>query len=113
MSVTLAAERPTSRSLGLVNGFARRVLADRLRNLRGGQLTLIDHAGESTLGHGTDLQATLRIHDQRFFRHAVFGGSLSIAESYLRGQWDCDNLTALFRIFLRNLDTTDRMDRGS
>lgn len=112
MSVTLAAERPTSRSLGLVNGFARRVLADRLRNLRGGQLTLIDHAGESTLGHGADLQATLRIHDQRFFRHAVFGGSLSIAESYLRGQWDCDNLTALFRIFLRNLDTTDRMDRG-
>lgn len=112
MSVTLAAERPTSTSLGLVNGFARRVLTDRLRNLHGGQLTLIDHAGESTLGHEADLQATLRIHDQRFFRHAVFGGSLSIAESYLRGQWDCDNLTGLFRIFLRNLDTTDRMDRG-
>lgn len=112
MSVTLAAERPPSASLGLVNGLARRVLTDRLRNLRGGQLTLIDDSGESTLGRAADLQATLTVRDAHFFRHAVLGGSLSIAESYLRGHWDCDDLTALFRIFLRNLDTTDRLACG-
>lgn len=112
MSVTLAAERPTSASLGLVNGLARRVLTDRLRNLRGGQLTLIDDSGESTLGRAADLQAALTVRNAHFFRHAVLGGSLSIAESYLRGHWDCDDLTALFRIFLRNLDTTDRLDCG-
>ena len=112
MSVSLVAERSTSASLGLVNGLARRVLTDRLRDLRGGQITLVDEAGETSLGRDADLQATLTVRDNRFFRHAVLGGSLSLAESYLRGQWDCDDLTALFRIFLRNLDATDQMDRG-
>ncbi len=112
MSVTLAAERSSPSSFGLVNGLARRVLTNQLQGLRGGQLTLSDASGETTLGDHADLQATLTIRAGSFFRHAVLGGSLSIAESYLRGDWDCDDLTALFRIFLRNIALTDRMDRG-
>jgi cyclopropane-fatty-acyl-phospholipid synthase len=112
MSVTLAAERSSPSSFGLVNGLARRALTNQLKGLRSGQLTLSDISGETTLGEHADLQATLTIRDARFFRHAVLGGSLSVAESYLRGQWDCDDLTALFRIFLRNIALSDRMDRG-
>lgn len=112
MSVTLAAERSSPSSFGFVNGLARRVLTNQLKGLRGGLLTLSDDVGETTLGHASDLQATLNVHAGSFFRHAVLGGSLSVAESYLRGEWDCDDLTVLFRILLRNLDTFDRMDRG-
>ena len=112
MSVTLAVERSSPASFGLVNGLARRALTNQLKGLRGGQLTLSDASGETTLGDHADLQATLTIRAGSFFRHAVLGGSLSVAESYLRGEWDCDDLTVLFRILLRNLDTFDRMDRG-
>ena len=112
MSVTLAAERSSPSSFGLVNGLARRALTNQLKGLRGGQLTLSDARGETTLGEHADLQATLTIRAGSFFRHAVLGGSLSVAESYLRGDWDCDDLTALFRICLRNIALTDRMDRG-
>lgn len=112
MSVTLAAERSSPSSYGFVNGLARRALINRLKDLRGGQLTLIDEGGETTLGHASDLHATLTLRSPSFFRHTVLGGSLSVAESFLRGDWDCDNLTAMFRIFLRNLDTSDQMDRG-
>ncbi len=112
MSVTLAAERSSPSSIGFVNGLSRRALTNQLKGLRGGQLTLSDASGETKLGEHADLQATLTIRAASFFRHAVLGGSLSVAESYLRGDWDCDDLTALFRIFLRNIDLTDRMDRG-
>lgn len=112
MSVTLVAERSSPSSIGFVNGLARRSLTDQLKNLRGGLLTLNDNLGQTTLGHAADLHATLNVRAGSFFRHAVLGGSLSVAESYLRGEWDSDDLTVLFRLLLRNLDTFDGMDRG-
>ena len=91
---------------------ARRLLLQKLQELQGGTIQLIDASGSTTLGRGGDLQATMQVRNPAFFRHAVLGGSLSVAESYLRGDWDCDDLTAFFRMFVRNIDTTDRLDQG-
>lgn len=113
MSLSLAAEsRTATTSLGFLDGLARQALTRRLNDLRRGEITLIDHSGETRLGEPADLHTSLHVRDGRFFRHAALGGNLSVAESYLRGQWDCDDLTALFRIFLRNLNASDRMNRG-
>jgi len=91
---------------------ARKLLIDKLSNLRGGRIELKDVTGTTLIGQTGDLSAVVQIHQPAFFRHAVLGGSLSVAESYLRGDWDCDNLTAFFRLFARNLETSDRLDRG-
>eukprot|EP00913_Durusdinium_trenchii_P008880 g8346.t1 len=85
----------------------------RLKLKRGGAIRLPDGddlfaAGDST----ADLQSTLTVHHPRFYRRAVFGGSLGAAESYLDGDWSCDDLTALIRIFGRNLQLSDELDRG-
>jgi cyclopropane-fatty-acyl-phospholipid synthase len=53
----------------------------------------------------------VRVHRPRFYRHALWGGALGLADSYLAGDWDCDNLTALFRLFVRNASTADGMNR--
>lgn len=103
---------PAVKEAGFVNRFARHLLVQKLQRLHGGTIQLVDSAGETTLGRGGDLQTKVQVHNPAFFRHAVLGGSLSVAESYLRGEWDCDDLTAFFRIFVRNLDTTDQLDRG-
>ncbi len=103
---------PLPNEIGSVNRFARRLLLQKLQQLRGGSIQLTDPCGSATLGRGGDLRTSLQVHNSAFFRHAVLGGSLSVAESYLRGEWDCDDLTALFRIFVRNLDATDQLDRG-
>ncbi len=95
-----------------LNRTARRLLLQKLAGLNGGTIEIHDRCGSTTVGQGGDLQATLQVHDAAFFRHAVLGGSLSVAESYLRGEWDCDDLTSFFRLFVRNIDTTDRLDRG-
>lgn len=103
---------PVPIEMGGVDRFARRLLLQKLEELDGGSIELNDACGSTTLGRGGDLQTRLHVHNPAFFRHAVLGGSLSVAESYLRGDWDSDDLTAFFRIFVRNIEATDRLDRG-
>ena len=75
------------------------------RSLSHGEIELEEPSGIARLGHDSELHVTLRVNDSRFFRAAVIGGTLSVAESYLRGDWDCDDLTSLFRVFIRNRDS--------
>ncbi len=39
----------------------------------------------------------IRIHDERFYRRVLLGGSLALGESYMDGWWDCGDLGELFR----------------
>lgn len=98
--------------LGVIDRLARRAVVGQLAGLRRGELTLEDSTGVTRLGQRTDLSPTIRVHDPRFFRQAVLGGTLSVAETYLRGMWDCDNLTDLFRLFIRNMDAATRLEGG-
>lgn len=98
--------------MGLGNRLARWLLLQKLQALHGGTIQLIDSSGSTTFGLGGSLQSTMNVHNPVFFRHAVLGGSLSVAESYLRGDWDCDDLTSFFRIFVRNIEATNELDRG-
>ena len=34
----------------------------------------------------------LHVHDERFFRRILTGGTLALGESYMDGWWDCDAL---------------------
>lgn len=97
---------------GRLDRLARRLVIGRLAGMRRGQICLCEEGGQSILGESADLQATLRVHRPRFFRDAVLGGELSIADAYIRGLWDCDDLTSLFRIFLRNSDSANRLNDG-
>ncbi len=83
-----------------------------LKSLSRGSLTVRTAEGVTRFGDSGELQAELQVRQPRFFRRAVLGGRLSVAESYLQGDWDCDNLTALFRIFIRNRSASARLDRG-
>ncbi len=103
---------PVSAEIGWVNRLARRLLLQKLHGLHDGTIQLSDPCGSTTLGRGGDLRTSLQVHNPAFFRHAVLGGSLSVAESYLRGDWDCEDLTAFFRLFVRNIEATDQLDRG-
>ncbi|MCA9056490.1 MAG: class I SAM-dependent methyltransferase, partial [Planctomycetaceae bacterium] len=107
----LSVDSLASRALGWLG---RRVLA-MLHDLQDGVI-------EVTVPHGNPLRvgtpapdhltAAVHVRDRRFFREVVFGGSLGAAEAYLRGFWDCDDLTSLLRIFCRNLDRMNGMERG-
>jgi cyclopropane-fatty-acyl-phospholipid synthase len=112
MSTQLVSERHALPQFASLDQLARRIVTNRLADLTRGEITLEDLSGTSDFGDPADLHATLRVHEPRFFRRALLGGKLSVAESYWRGEWDCDDLTALFRIFLRNAKAAGRVDQG-
>src|SRR5579863_9956924 len=77
---------------------ARTAVRRALQQLEFGELRLIDEDGESRYGRKSaacSLSATLRIADPRFYLDTAFGGSVGAGEAYIRGLWNCDDLTAL------------------
>lgn len=111
--LTESKRESTPASAGAIDRLARRLLLRSVSELSHGYVKISEggdafHAGDES----ADLHAELNVNHPRFYRRAAFGGSLGAAESFLDGDWTCDNLTALLRIFGRNLDLSDRMDRG-
>jgi cyclopropane-fatty-acyl-phospholipid synthase len=88
------------------------MLQNQLRGLRRGELTITDPLDSARFGESHELSARLQIHRGRFYRDALLGGTLAFADTYIRGDWDCDDLTNLFRISIRNMEQSDALDRG-
>jgi len=98
---------------GLIDSVCRGLLVKRLKRLVQGQVTLRE--GSECLSFGeehAELRAEVTIHHPRFYRRAVLGGGLGIAQSLIDGDWSCNDLTSLVRIFIRNLEVAHGFERG-
>lgn len=100
---------------GPIDELAKRILFRLLERVERGCMTWIDDGASRTFGHvepGFPLSVTLTVHHPRFYRHAVFGGSIGAAEAYMAGYWSSDNLTDVIRLVVLNHQVLDKMDRG-
>jgi cyclopropane-fatty-acyl-phospholipid synthase len=71
---------------------------------------LLDRAGVAING-GRDWD--LQVHDPRFFRRVLAGGSLALGESYMDGWWDTRSLDGFFtRLFEAGLERGARLPPG-
>ncbi len=117
-----------------VNFVARQVIFRALKHLQFGSLTLIEDFGEAmphihTFGTsrkastGTSikppsssivgrhaLDITLMVHRSSVYRQLLFGGSIALADSYIDGEWDTDDLTGLIRLAARNLAVLENLE---
>lgn len=93
----------------LMTDLAGRGLRRALGALAGDQIVLLDRGRREVFGHAGGLSATVTVHDPRFYLRVLHGGSLGAAESFMDGEWTCDDLTALVRIFLRNQAAMERL----
>jgi cyclopropane-fatty-acyl-phospholipid synthase len=118
MNATTVSTHPLSlraaSSASRIDRFARQVLLNRFGRLQGGRIELVDPFGRVLLGTAESDTGPVRvtIHDLRFYREVVRGGGLAVADAYIRGLWDADDLTGLLRIFVRNITLTHTMDGG-
>lgn len=97
---------------GWLQALAERGLRHRLRHVESGGLTIAGADGPQFYGTASDLHANVTVHSPLFWTDVAFGGTLGAAESYILGRWSADDLTALCRIFGRNLALMDGMERG-
>ena len=96
-----------------LNQFWRRIVLYKLKGLSEGSLTLTEGGQSHHFGDpNSSLQASLTVHDERFYRRIALGGGLGAAESLIDGQWSCDDLTTLIRIFIRNTPVATGLDFG-
>ncbi len=85
----------------------------RLFRIKHGQITLIDGNHRITLGDPAhDLSVTVRVHNRRFYSRLLFGGEIGVSQSFLMGDWSCEQMTDLIRILIRNLSLADDCQRG-
>ncbi|MGA7440310.1 MAG: cyclopropane-fatty-acyl-phospholipid synthase family protein [Luteibacter sp.] len=93
--------------------FLRGQLLARMAAMRQGRLVLTDMLGRVELGepdHPAVVHVSVR--DLGFYRAVAGNGSVGAGESFMGGQWACDDLVGLIRLLVRNRDLLDSMEGG-
>lgn len=96
-------------------GFFRRQMLRHLAHVRVGRLTIVEGQERFVFGSNAPdepLRAQIHIHDADCWRQMALGGSVAVAEAYMDGLWDSEDLTALVRLFVRNRDVLDGIESG-
>lgn len=96
--------------------FAKNLLFKKVQDIRYGKLIVIDQEGETHFGKQDtqcNLSATIYVKNPRFYSDTVFGGSIGGAESYIRGDWNCTDLTKVIRILVLNYDQVEKLESGT
>jgi cyclopropane-fatty-acyl-phospholipid synthase len=93
-------------------GPSQRAVFFLLGKLSNGFIVLHDGGSEFTFGDSSaDIKVEIHIHDPKFYRRLLVGGSIGAAESYIEGQWSTSQLTDLIRIFSRNLGVLQQHEK--
>ena len=93
--------------------WARKMFFNFLNKLEHGHLVIHDTQGSTEFGTlESDLKVTLQVKDDSCYADFLLGGSLGAGKSYIRGEWNCSNLTDLIRLFARNMAVVEDMDSG-
>jgi cyclopropane-fatty-acyl-phospholipid synthase len=100
-----------------------RFLAHRLLGrIRGGTLHVTDRIGTATFGRAAPhtepvIEASIDVHDERFYARLLRHRSIGLGESYADGWWDADDLTAVLRLAQRSMRRShpilDRVHRAA
>jgi cyclopropane-fatty-acyl-phospholipid synthase len=98
-----------------IDKMCRPLLFSRLRKITIGQVKIVDQLGEQLFGNpdqSGELSVEIKVDDQRFYSDIAFGGTVAAGEAYMQGYWNCNNLTGLVRIMLRNRQVMDQVEGG-
>jgi len=89
-----------------------KIVFTQLNKISIGSLSLQDGKSRYTFGdrNNKKLHAEIFVHDPKFYRFVVFGGSIGSSEAFMSGYWSSPNLTNVIRIFAVNAHLTDELE---
>ncbi len=109
MSAQIESQRLPVRDT-LLSQRCRAAVLDKLGQLQGGSISVHEDGQHARFGNDGELHAELHILHPNAWAEIALGGSIGAAESYMNGDWRCNDLTALVQIFARNLALLDQME---
>lgn len=110
MSETLDRPTPLARPLASLfnvgEGFYQKHVLNLLKGMTDGSITMTLPSGEKHQwgDPSSDVRATLHVRQDRFFKRCVLYGDIGFGESYVDGDWDTDDITALISWMILNID---------
>ncbi len=110
---TLTAHLPLTapRRASTLQALARRLVLDKLARLQSGQLLVREADRQWQLGAGDPL-LQVEVRNPAFWPALAFGGTVGAGESFMAGDWDCEDLTGLVSLLLRNRPAMMDMEGG-
>lgn len=90
-----------------LDSIARAAITGLGRRLRHGTVVLHEGAATTVLGGG-EPAVHVTVNDPRAYT-AICRGSRGFGDAYVRGWWDCDDLTTLVRVLLRSIAAPRRV----
>lgn len=88
------------------------MVLERFSQLQHGSVDLDEGAATAKMGQERGESIHLKVHDPQFYRRVILGGSLGAADSFVEGQWSCEDLPGLIRLMIRNSSTLSQLDDG-
>jgi cyclopropane-fatty-acyl-phospholipid synthase len=109
-----SAPLPAARTgASIVDRLARRLVLALFSRMNGGELTVLEGSERHVFGElrpERPLTVELTVRSPRFYGR-LLRGSLGMAESYVDGLWDCDDLVAFTQLGALNVGVLDRLRR--
>jgi len=101
-----------AQNTGWFTNFYKKLVIGAFSSIETGQVALVDGSSRSVFGDtSSNLKVTISVNDKAMYKAFALSGSVGAGESYILGQWSCDNLTRLIEIFAINQDQLDNFEK--
>ena len=94
-----------SQKTGFFTDYAKRVLLKQLEKLQHGELIINDGTEQHRFGRQDERlpkAIVVTVNDRAFYTSVLMNGTLGAGEAYIRGNWECEDLTGMVELFLCN-----------
>jgi len=114
-TIALSRLESTRSSKRWIDQIAKKIFMSKLSDIRHGTITMKDEHDEYIFGKDDSdfpVNASITVHEQSFYSDIIFGGTVGSGEAYMARSWDCQQLTDLVRIIIRNEHVMNAIDGG-
>lgn len=99
-------------STGWFTSVYKKLVLKAFSSIETGQIKLIDEEQQYFFGDSTsELAVTITVNNKSMYKAFALSGSVGAGESYILGQWSCDNLTRLIELFAINEKQLDEFEK--
>ena len=96
-----------------IDKIAKRIFLSKFKQLSTGYLVVIEGKDIHSFGDSNDaLQSSITVFNPSFYSDVIFGGTVGSGEAYMAKNWNCDELTKLVQIILKNEHVLNSLEGG-
>ena len=88
----------------------RTFLFKQFTKLQNVHIIVKDSFGHYEFGDKNFESIKISVKDPAFYRKAIMGGTMGVSESYLDGEWECEDLYSLFKVFSSQKSSIKELD---